>query len=57
MKHQFAHKEGIMLLFSMLLHQGDMCPKCWYATKKTSKRWAKCKKCGMRVERKDINNP
>lgn len=48
-KYPFASKIGIEMLFSMLLHDGAMCPKCGYATKKTSKRWAKCKKCGERV--------
>lgn len=49
-RYPFATKTGIELMFSMLLHQGDMCPKCGFATRKTSKRWAKCKRCGERVQ-------
>lgn len=54
MRHYpFATKTGIELLFAMLLHEGAMCPKCGFGTKKTSKRWARCKRCGERVA---INN-
>lgn len=51
-RYPFATKTGIELMFAILIHKGAMCPKCGYATKATSKRWAKCKKCGERVERK-----
>lgn len=52
-RYPFATKTGIELMFAMLLHEGAMCPKCGYGTRKTSKRWAKCKKCGERVSRVD----
>lgn len=50
-RYPLATKIGIELMFAMLLHDGAMCPKCGYGTKKTSKRWARCKKCGERVVR------
>lgn len=33
----------------VLLVMGAMCPKCGYGTRKTSKRWARCKRCNERV--------
>ena len=46
-----AHKDGIRLVFVLLMASGAMCPKCGFGTRVTSKRWAHCKKCGERVER------
>lgn len=34
----------------VLLVMGALSPCCGYGTRKTSKRWARCKKCGGRVE-------
>ena len=42
------------LALMLLVGSGAMCPKCGYGTRATSKRWAKCKKCGHRVERKPM---
>lgn len=50
-EHPLATKDGLELFVGLLLHRGALCPKCFYGTKVTSKRWAKCKKCGERVER------
>lgn len=50
--HPLAHKDGIAFFFGYLLHTGSMCPKCGFGTRVTSKRWARCKKCGERCERK-----
>jgi uncharacterized protein (DUF983 family) len=41
-------------MFSALIFMGEMCPKCGHGTRVTSKRWAKCKKCGERVERRGL---
>jgi hypothetical protein len=46
-----AHKDGINLVFGLLMASGAMCPKCGFGTRATSKKWARCKKCGERVER------
>ena len=46
-----AHKDGITLVFGLLMASGAMCPKCGFGTRVTSKKWARCKKCGERVER------
>jgi hypothetical protein len=50
--HPFASREGLTLIVALLIHQGGMCPKCGKGTRATSKRWARCIKCGNRVERK-----
>lgn len=44
-----ATRNGINLVIGLLMASGSMCPDCGYGTRKTSKNWAKCKKCGMRV--------
>ena len=46
-----AYKDGIRMVFGLLMASGAMCPKCGYGTRVTSKKWARCKKCGERVER------
>ena len=46
-----AHKDGINLVLGLLMASGAMCPKCGFGTRVTSKKWARCKKCGERVER------
>ena len=46
-----AHKDGINLVIGLLMASGAMCPKCGFGTRVTSKKWARCKKCGERVER------
>jgi tRNA(Ile2) C34 agmatinyltransferase TiaS len=54
MNHPLAHRAGIAAFFGALYHMGALCPKCESATRPTSKKWAKCKKCGERVERKEL---
>ena len=54
MDHPLAHKDGPALLMALLFYQGAMCPKCGHGTRVTSKRWAKCKKCGEKVERREL---
>lgn len=49
-RYPLATKTGIGLMIVMLLKSGALCPKCGHGTKKTSKRWARCKKCGERIE-------
>lgn len=50
--HPLATKYGLELLVAILLHDGSMCPECGYATRTTSKNWARCKRCGTRVRRR-----
>ena len=52
--HILARKDGIELVLGLLFHSGAMCPKCGYGTRAKSKKWAECKKCGTRVERKPM---
>ena len=52
-RYPLASKTGIETMFAMLLYSGAMCPKCGYGTRVTSRRWAKCKRCGERVLRND----
>lgn len=53
-EHPLATQQGLDLFLGMLFHVGAMCPKCGFGTRVTSKRWAKCKKCGERVERREL---
>lgn len=52
--HPLATLEGLSLFIELLLHTGAMCPACGFGTRKTSKRWARCKRCGERVERRAL---
>jgi hypothetical protein len=47
-----ATATGIVAVVGLFLAAGDMCLKCGFGTRVTSKRWAKCKRCGERVERR-----
>lgn len=56
-EHPLATQQGLDLLISLLVHCGSLCPKCGFGTRATSKRWARCKYCGARVERKPLPVP
>lgn len=49
-----ATKDGLAAFCALLIHSGAMCPKCVHGTRVTSKRWARCKKCGERIERRKL---
>lgn len=51
-QHPLATERGLGLFIGLLLHMGAMCPKCGFGTRATSKRWAKCKRCGEGAERR-----
>ena len=53
-EHPLATKQGLELMLALLFHTGAMCTKCSFGTRVTSKRWAKCTKCGERVERREL---
>lgn len=53
-KNVLATEEGLLKLLGVLVYCGDMCPKCGYGTRYTSKNWARCKKCGERVQRRAL---
>lgn len=55
-EHPLATKDGQELFVALLFYGGAMCPKCGFGTRVTSKRWAKCKKCGERVERRNLDD-
>lgn len=52
-----AHVDGIAAVLAVLAIKGDLCTKCGYATRYTSKNWAKCKQCGNRVPRQQLPKP
>jgi len=53
-ERSLAYEPMLSRMFSALIFMGEMCPKCGHGTRVTSKRWAKCKKCGERVERRGL---
>lgn len=55
-QYPLATKTGIEMMFAMMIYNGDMCHKCGHGTRKTSKNWARCKKCGERVRRYNESN-
>lgn len=54
MSNLLATKQGLTDLYSVLIYCGDMCPKCGYGTRKTSKNWARCKQCNERIPRRPL---
>jgi len=54
MSQVLANKDGIAIVIALMIHSGGMCPKCGHGTRATSRKWAKCKKCGERVERREL---
>ena len=56
MDHVLARRDGLALVLALLLGSGAMCPKCGFGTRVTSKRWAKCKRCGERVLRRTMED-
>lgn len=47
-----ANRNGLALVVRHLVLAGACCPACGHGTRATSKRWAKCKQCGARVQRR-----
>lgn len=59
MKHPLASLDGLGLTLAILLAMGAACPVCGFGTRATSKGWARCERCGERVERRsaeDVGN-
>lgn len=54
MERPLATKQGLALMLALLVGSGAMCPKCGFGTRATSKRWARCKRCGERVARRPM---
>jgi len=50
-RFSFANQKHLNVFVGLLCVTGAMCAKCGHGTRKTSKRWARCKKCGERVAR------
>lgn len=50
-RFSFANKKHLETFVGLLCFTGALCPKCGFGTRYTSKRWARCKKCGERVAR------
>lgn len=55
-KHPLATLGGIELMLALMVGSGGMCIKCGHGTRVTSKRWAKCKSCGHRNQRRPMED-
>lgn len=51
-----ATKSGISVVVALLLQSGAMCEQCGFGTRVTSKRWARCKRCGHRNRRMSMTD-
>lgn len=50
-----TNRSHLELFIAVLAAIGAICPKCGSGTRKTSKRWARCKKCNERVPRRELS--
>lgn len=55
--HPLATKRGLFTFLGILAYQGSICPQCGYGTRAKSKKWRECKKCGTKVERRELPKP
>jgi tRNA(Ile2) C34 agmatinyltransferase TiaS len=51
-----ANLDHLGLTVAIMMRMGAACPSCGFGTRVTSKRWAKCKRCGERVERRSAES-
>lgn len=51
-----ANRHHLEMFVTLLVAMGAACPKCGHGTRVTSKRWAKCKHCGERVQRRKLDD-
>lgn len=49
-----SNKRGLQVVVGLLCFMGAICPKCGHGTRAVSKKWRKCKKCGEKVERREL---
>jgi hypothetical protein len=52
-RFSFANMRHLKLFIGLAIADGSMCPKCLYGARRTSKRWARCKRptCQHRFRR------
>ena len=55
-RFSLANERHLGVFLCVLFATGAMCHECGYGTRVTSKRWAKCKQCGARVERRSLES-
>ena len=53
-RFSLANKKHLTAFVVVLALMGALCPKCGFGTRKTSKNWARCKKCDHRVARRSL---
>lgn len=51
-----ATEQGVAATVGVMLFMGGICPDCGSGTRVTSKRWARCKACGRRVQRHELDD-
>lgn len=54
-RFSLANRRHLGMFVSLLHASGALCPECGHATRKTSKNWARCKKCNARVRRYELD--
>ena len=50
----FVDRPHLENLFALLMLSGAVCAKCGFGTRKTSKNWRRCKRCGERVRSREV---
>ena len=56
-EHPLASVQGLSAVLAVLVATGALCPECGHGTRVTSKRWARCTRCGARVPRGSVHYP
>lgn len=53
-RFSLANEEHLEVFLRALAYTGAICPKCGFGTRAVSKKWRKCKRCGVKVERREL---
>jgi len=49
-----ARESDLLVFTALMMLAGFQCGACGFGTRVTSKKWARCKRCGTRMQRRTV---